>query len=237
MFNNYWLALIVTFAVAVLWLRLVEYFAHRKLIPAQISRKIIHIGTGLIFILCWLLFPDKPYSRFLAALVPLIITIQFLLIGSGVIKDQAAVDSMSRTGVRQEILKGPLYYGIVFILVTILFWKDNPIGLISLILLCAGDGLAEIVGIQIDSKRLPWSNRKTVIGSLSMLIASILLGILYLYIFSSVGEFSHDVKYYFPSLVTIAFAGTIIESLTKSDLDNLTVPGIAILLGQILIIS
>jgi len=109
MLNNNFLALVVTVVVALLWLRSNDYLTHRGSISPQISRKMIHTGTGPVFVLCWLLFSDDPSSRWLAALVPLGITIQFILVGVGAIKDQASVPAMSRNGDRQEILKGPLY--------------------------------------------------------------------------------------------------------------------------------
>ena len=56
-----------------------DFFAHRGWIESKLSRKFIHIGTGPIFVLCWLMFPDVPMSRYLAALVPLFITVQFFI--------------------------------------------------------------------------------------------------------------------------------------------------------------
>ena len=44
------------------------------------------------------MYPDVAISRWLAALVPLVITAQFALVGTGVIRDEAAVKAMSRTG-------------------------------------------------------------------------------------------------------------------------------------------
>jgi phytol kinase len=38
-----------------------------------------------------------------------------------VIKDSSAVDAMSRTGDRREILRGPLYYGVAFVVLTLVF--------------------------------------------------------------------------------------------------------------------
>ena len=93
---NNWIALIITFAAALGFLRLMDFFAHRGWIESRLSRKIIHIGTGPIFVLTWLLFNDAPASRWMAALVPFSITIQFALIGLGIIKDEASVKAMSR---------------------------------------------------------------------------------------------------------------------------------------------
>ena len=127
------------------------------------------MGTGPIFVLCWLLFTDMPNARFLAALVPLLITVQFALVGLGILKDDAAVEAMSRSGDPREILRGPLFYGIVFVLVTIFYWKDSPTGITALMLMCGGDGLADIVGRRWGTNKLPWARDKSWIGSLGML--------------------------------------------------------------------
>jgi len=91
MLNNNMVALATTFAAALLWLGLNNYAVERGWVEAHLSRKIIHIGTGPLFVLCWLLFDSSPNSRYLAALVPLAITFQFALVGLGVIKDEATV--------------------------------------------------------------------------------------------------------------------------------------------------
>lgn len=38
-------------------------------------------------------------------------------------KDEATVRSMSRTGARRELLKGPLLYGAVIVTATLLHWR------------------------------------------------------------------------------------------------------------------
>ena len=74
MLRNDFLALILTFALSLAWLRLNDFFAQFGWVSSSLSRKIIHMGTGPLFVLCWLLFTDAPLARFLAALVPLAIT-------------------------------------------------------------------------------------------------------------------------------------------------------------------
>ena len=197
------------------------------------SRKIIHIGTGPIFVLCWLLFPDLSYSRYVAALVPLIITFQFILIGVGVIKDKPAVDAMSRSGDPKEILKGPLYYGVVFVLVTMLFWTESLVGIIALMILCGGDGFADILGRRVPIAKLPWSKSKSVGGSIGMFLGglffSFLIGIISI---SALGFEINFVSLVF-KLIIINIFTTIIESLPIQDVDNITVPIMAIGLGLI----
>ena len=53
---------------------------------------------------------------------------------------------MSRTGDRKELLRGPLCYGLIFALSTAVWWRESPLSVISLMLLCVGDGFADLVG-------------------------------------------------------------------------------------------
>lgn len=69
---------------------------------------------------------------------------------------------------RQELLRGPLLYIAIVVSVTLLFWRDSPIGLLVLCLLCGGDGLADIVGRRYGSTKLPFNHRKSWAGSLAM---------------------------------------------------------------------
>lgn len=226
---NIWLATILTFMIALIWIRSIDFLAHRNIIPSNLSRKIIHVGTGPIFVLCWLLFPENNLSRYLAALVPLMITFQFALVGLGLIKDESSVKAMSRSGKRQEILKGPLIYGIVFVLITIINWKNSPVGLIALMILCGGDGMADIIGNLIPKKPLPWSKKKSIFGSLGMLTGGWILSILILSAFSLSKVFPLDIKDYLLPILVVSFVATLVESLPLEDIDNITVPVSAIL--------
>lgn len=225
------IALIVTFLMALIWLRINDYAAHRGWISSSISRKIIHMGTGPIFVLCWLLFNDAFYARFLAALVPLAITFQFVLVGTGVIRDEAAVRAMSRSGDRREILRGPLYYGIVFIIITIVFWRATPTGIVALMLMCGGDGLAEIFGRSFGLRKLSWNAEKSWAGSLGMLLGGWIFAAFILVVYVSFGIFESPVVAYLPTLTVIAIAGTVIESLPLHNIDNITVTLTAVILG------
>jgi len=234
MIGNNLIALVITFVVAIAWLRLNDFLAHRGIISSQLSRKIIHAGTGPIFVMCWILFKHNESARYIAALVPLAITAQFALVGLGIIKDEAAVAAMSRTGDRREILRGPLFYGLVFIALTILFWTESPIGMTALMMLCGGDGLADIFGKRFRSAQLPWSRNKSLAGSLAMFIGGWLFsfGIIGFYVLF--GVFAAPLTDYLIPITVIALAATLIESLPLKDVDNLTVPAISLLVGYLL---
>ena len=235
MLGNNVLAWIASFALALIWLRLNNFAAKRGWIGSDLSRKIIHIGTGPIFVLSWLLFTDTAEARWLAALIPLAITAQFVLIGLGVMGDADAVKSMSRSGDRRELLRGPLYYGIAFVIITLVFWKESPVGIIALMLLCGGDGLADIVGRRVPSLALPWSKGKTLAGSIAMFAGGLVFSVLVVGIYQAVGVFQSSLGSIIGSLTWIALLGALVESLPVSDLDNLSVPLAAVALGALLL--
>src|SRR3990172_5356623 len=109
------LATILTFAVALGWLRLMDALAHRGWIEQRLSRNIIHIRTGPLLVLCWDLFIPPPAAPF-------------------------------PSGDPRALLRGPLYSGLVFVLCPILFWRPSPVGTLALMLMCGGDGRADVVG-------------------------------------------------------------------------------------------
>ena len=79
-------------------------------LPTYITRKIIHIVVAPIFLLTWFLYTGRTTSRFIAMIVPLAFIGQFVAIGTGIMKDEDSVRSMSRTGDPKELLQGTLYY-------------------------------------------------------------------------------------------------------------------------------
>jgi phytol kinase len=226
-------ATIITLAAALAWLRLVDTLAHRGLIEQRLSRKIIHIGTGPLFVLCWNFFSAAEHARYLAALVPLAITAQFVLVGLGLVQDPAAVQAMTRHGDRREILRGPVYYGLVFIVCTLAFWRTNPAGILALMLMCGGDGLADIAGRRLGRARLPINPNKTWAGSAAMFVGGLAFGLAFLLLFNAWGYFE-------PALASgrtaagvalIALAAAVVEAMPVADIDNITITLTAIVLA------
>ncbi|MEK6753211.1 MAG: phosphatidate cytidylyltransferase [Chloroflexota bacterium] len=228
--NNY-IALVITFALSLIFLRSMDFIAHRGWMDSKLSRKVIHIGTGPLFVLCWLLFKDTPDARWLAALVPFAITVQFALIGLGVMKDEASVKAMSRTGDPKEILRGPLYYGIMFVVLTLVYWKDSPVGIIALMMMCGGDGIADIVGRRFVSPKLPWSRDKSVAGTFGVFLGGWLMSAVVIFIYVSAGVFSGTITNYLLPITAIAIVGTGVESLHYKDIDNISMTLASALVG------
>ena len=230
---NPYLATLLTFAITIVSLRLMDFFAHRGWIDGKLSRKLIHIGTGPIFVLCWLMFPDQTISRYLAALVPLLITAQFALVGTGIIKDPAAVKALSRTGDRREILRGPLFYGIMFVLLTVAYWKDSPIGIAALMMMCGGDGVADIIGRRVKSPKLAWSREKSFAGLVSVFVGGWLMTLFVIAVYIGVGVFAAPFTAYLLPVTWIALGGTLVESLPFKDIDNITLTVASVIIGHL----
>lgn len=236
--HGYWrdgLATIATFVIALSWLRLIDTLASRQLISSQLSRKLIHTGTGPLFVLSWYLYSDADYTRYLAAAVPLVITLQFIAVGTGLIDDPAAVEGMTRNHDPREILRGPLYYGIIFVLCTLLFWRDSPVGILALMILCGGDGLADIVGRQWGTHKLPFNRDKSWLGSTAMFLGSFGFGWGFVMLFNAWGYFTPSLAL-LPTtgfIALIAFIATLIEALPFKDIDNLLITAIALAGGLV----
>jgi phytol kinase len=232
--NNY-IALVITFVLSLAFLRLMDFIAHRGWMDSKLSRKVIHIGTGPLFVLCWLMFNDTPEARWLAALVPFSITVQFALIGLGVMKDEASVKAMSRTGDPKEILRGPLFYGVMFVALTLIFWKDSPVGIVALMMLCGGDGIADMVGRNIKSPKLSWSLEKSIAGSIGVFAGGWLLAALIMFVYVQAGIFASPFSSYLLPLTWIALGTTVVESLPLKDVDNITATVVAAVMGYFLL--
>lgn len=226
-------ATIITLGLSLIWLRLINFLAQRGVLEQKLSRKIIHIGTGPLFVLCWNLFSGEPWARWAAALVPLMITAQFIAVGFGIMKDEAAVKAMTRTGDPREILRGPLYYGLVFVVCTILFWRHSPIGIAGLMAMCGGDGLADVVGRRWGQAKLPFSSDKSWAGSAAMLIGSYSFSWGMIFLFNQFGNFQPALNMVYVSgvLALIAVLATLVEALPFQDVDNISVTAVVIAFG------
>jgi phytol kinase len=106
--------------------------------------------------------------------------------------------------------------------------------MVALMLMCGGDGLADVVGRKFGDRKLPWAQNKSWMGSLAMFLGGWILALGVLWVYVEFGVFAGPMKIYFPALTLIAFAATIVESLPFKDVDNITITLTALLLGHIL---
>ncbi|KAG1365671.1 putative phytol kinase 2, chloroplastic [Cocos nucifera] len=215
----------VTAGVALGLLRFWEELAKQGLFEQKLNRKLVHISIGLAFMLFWPLFSSGRQAPFLAAVAPGINAIRMVLMGLGILRNDAMVKSISRHGDYRELLKGPFYYACTITLATSVFWRTSPIAIAAICNLCAGDGMADIVGRRFGRHKLPYNPNKSVAGSLAMVFAGFIASVGYVHYFHSFGFINESwgmaMRFLFVSL-----AAAFVESLPiSSELDdNLTVP-------------
>ena len=125
------------------------------------------------------------------------------------------------TGSKGEILRGPLYYGLVFVAATLLAFQRLDAAA-ALSALCFGDAAAETIGKRFgDTNRLPWSPRKSAAGSCAFFLAST-CGLLLFFVLFQAWGFTTSAP--FLPAIAAAAVGTLVESLPIPDLDNVFVP-------------
>ncbi len=107
--------------------------------------------------------------------------------------------------------------------------------MIAVMLMCGGDGLADILGRGIKSPKLPWNKDKSVAGTLGMLLGGWVLTMLILgiYVLAKASGFGPFGGYLLPVTI-IAVVATLVESLPLKDVDNITVTLAAVALGYLL---
>jgi dolichol kinase len=236
------LALIITFVMILLLIRINDMLRKREIIPIYVSRKVIHTFAGPVFLVCWLLFSSGMYSRYLAAIVPLIFVLLFAGIGSGAIKNEEFVRTMSRSGKANELLKGTLFYALVMVICSIFLWYtpysastllpvyDIFVPTVFLIFgpLAGGDGFADMIGRKWGKHKYKVFAEKSIEGSLAMFFFSILftyglLGIYWLILNPLHPAAISLVKPLMPILI-IALVATIVEAISPKNADNLLIP-------------
>lgn len=182
---------------------------------SNITRKLVHITAAPMFISTWQFYN----YRYTASLVPIISS--FYLI-----KNKSSLSKiLSRSGDSEEIFKGPLLYTLVLSLITLVFWKENPIGAFSMIQLAIGDGFADIIGRKYG--KIKWFDKsKSVEGSIGFFLTSLLSTmVLNSYIndmnWVSVNELHPH--YSFQQIALISLVSALTEVFSKID-DNISIP-------------
>ena len=101
-------------------------------------------------------------------------------------------------------------------------------------MLCGGDGLAEILGRNYGKTSLPWNKGKSWIGSAGFFTGGWILSMIVLWIFQAAGVFEGEYTTFLLPVSLVALGSMLVEFVTPRDLDNLTIPAAAVLLGLIL---
>jgi dolichol kinase len=213
----------------------------REIISANVSRKMIHIFGSPIFIVSWLLYSGGIFSRYTSLITPVLLVLLFIGIGTGRMKNDDFVESMSRSGEPSELLKGTLYYAFAGVIVTILWFYQplsgpaNPMALAIVGCLAGGDGLADVVGRKYGGERKFGiaGAEKTVIGSIGMFVGSFISSYILIAIFTIEVAAFDLIAFAIPILI-ISLAATVIEALSPPSIDNWTICIIVFIIAALL---
>ncbi len=204
-----WLAIIFTIALIVK-----SQFTEQK----ELTRKIIHIGTGPLIPLAWWL----EISKSLAAIIASIITIALLV--NHRIRFISAIEDVPRKSY------GTIAYGLSITLLILWLWPEHADAVSAGVLVMAfGDGFAGLIGKEVKSKN--WAilgQKKSLAGTLTMALMS---GITLISISYIIGLPFYPIK-----LFTIMLIAVVLEQISCWGIDNLTVP-LGVAMGWIWIIN
>ena len=179
-----------------------RYFPKKE----ELSRKIIHIGTGPVILLAWLFDIPKniAFSTALLITISLGVNYQYRLL--------PAIEDVERKSF------GTIAYGISITLLLLLFWpryaSSISIGVLSM---AFGDGLAGLLGRSINSPK--WSilgQTKSIVGTLTM--GSVVA------ITTSIISSTNNLSIQPLEIIVISLIATFLEQISPWGIDNLTVP-------------
>jgi len=178
-----------------------------------ISRKFLHIMVGNIFFILPL-FEHAWVMSFVAAAPFIILT--FL------VSPYSPLKIVSETSAAGHGM-GLVYYAISWTVLAYAFFNRPEIIAIGIVAMSYGDGFASLIGTKFGKRKYNiFGDEKSIEGSISMFIITVLVSLVALYYY--------DVGINIFVVVAISFVATLVEGLTPKGLDNLTVSFSAALL-------
>ncbi|HNT65238.1 MAG TPA: phosphatidate cytidylyltransferase [bacterium] len=195
--------------------------------PSDLSRKIIHIAAGS-YIIFWPLFDTSHWTRYLCVLMPLIWVFLFLSKGMSNNREDSAVKTMTRTGNPRELLRGPLMFASVMVVLGLLLFNRTS-AVVALGMLTWGDGLAPYIGKHAKHTYRTLGSTKSWLGSATVFIAGVIGAALMLWI---TGLAHNGIPW---GLLAITGAvATLVEAFSPRDVDNLLIPLVSVAMVYLL---
>lgn len=209
--------LIISFAYVFAIIGLGEGLRRARGYDSGFTRKVIHIGVGMMAWFLPFLF-DSPWPFVFTALA--FAALNFLDWRYGFF---AAMASSHRNNL------GTVYFPLAAAVVALLFWDQPPLMVAALMPLTWGDGLAPIVGKAYGRRTYAvFGSTRTVEGSIGFFVAGLVFTWLALWLMPGMPDIS-PVQAILPALAVMAIT-TAVEAVSPWGLDNLTVTAAAVLL-------
>ena len=211
----------IAIIIIALWIItiLIIAFLCKRYFPKQeeLSRKIIHIGTGPVILLAALFDIQKNIAFFSAFSITIALGLnyQYRLL--------PAIEDIERKSF------GTIAYGISITLLLLIFWPRYSISIsIGVLSMAFGDGLAGLIGRSITSPK--WSilgQTKSIAGTFTMATVVAILT-------KTISSFN-SLEIQPLEIIVISLVATLLEQISPWGIDNLTVPIGVTFLGILLI--
>ncbi|PIO48451.1 MAG: hypothetical protein CMR00_04865 [[Chlorobium] sp. 445] len=194
-------------------------------VSTRVTRKIVHIGTGVFVFFAPYFFK----SNFYPALIPLLfIPFNLLAVRFGWLQSLHGTDARAHHSADSTINYGTVYFPISFLLLTLLCWGDYVwIMQTAMLVLGLGDSAAAIVGENVKNPhQYKFSTVKSLEGSLTMFIVSFTtIYLCLLYFMPNVPKLQVlDAAMVLGFSLSLALIATAVEALLSGGADNLFVP-------------
>lgn len=214
------LGLILAFTYIFAIIGTAELLRRQRGYSTDFTRKVVHIGVGMMSWLLPFLF-DNPWPFVAASAV--FVVINFLDWHYGFFLAMASKD-------RHNL--GTVYFPIAAAVVALIFWEQPPLMVAALMPLTWGDGLAPVVGRAYG--RHPYTvfgHTRTYQGSMGFFIGGLLFTWLALWLMP--GGPAISLLMALSAAVVISLATSLTEAVSVWGLDNLTITAVAILILQL----
>ena len=172
----------------------------------ELSRKIVHIGTGPIVVMAWWLAIPASIA------VPVALGVTVVTAINHRMQLLPAVEDVARNSY------GTVAYGLAISLLLLLFWPDQAVAVCAGVLVMAfADGLAGLIGRGVPSPSWTiWQQRKSVAGTATMgLVTTLVLLLLVLLSQSPL----HPLR-----LIAVCALAIGLEQFGRWGIDNFSVP-------------
>ena len=174
----------------------------------ELTRKVVHIGSGNVILLAWWLDIKAEViisAAVIAAIIALISYVTPIL---------PSINSVGRKSL------GTLFYAVSIGILTQLFWRVRPeYTAIGILVMAWGDGMAAIVGQRFGKhKYRVWGIEKSWEGSAAMAIAT--MTVTFTILLFSQGNSLQS----WSTAIIVAVSATALEAFSKLGIDNLSVP-------------
>ncbi|MCO5591582.1 hypothetical protein L7F22_045569 [Adiantum nelumboides] len=92
------LCTLAAFVSSFAWIRLFDFLVQRNVLEPSLSRRLVHISTGILYAMLWPVFSISPWSCYFALAIPFTNAGRLLVYGLGIIEDVRVVKSIRRSG-------------------------------------------------------------------------------------------------------------------------------------------